>query len=414
MEMSFLRLSTRLGNFVNDELSVDAEESLHQGTRFDGIQMSVPNLSPPKELEASDQRAMSITFNRSIASTPARAATIPTSKRASPRPNWPTLPMRADRHNQPTQGDAIMYQSIVVPLDGSTAAEHALPWALSLAQQEGVALHLVRVHIPPAPVMVGAELAADMGMDSEIRSVESKYLEDLANRLTGITTIQVRHSLLDGTVADAIQSYAAGEKAGLIVMTTHGRGAFARFWLGSVADTVIRDSKVPTLLVRPNEEQAADLTVRPFIHRIIIPLDGSPLAERILEPAIKLGTAVGAEYALVLVLEGADNLEALGHKKVRLPEGWFPEATRTEAEMYLEKVARQIGGDSKVVRTAIIQRGPAAGAILEYAKTQSHPIIALATHGRSGIKRLLLGSVADKIVRGTTMPVLVYHPVDRP
>jgi nucleotide-binding universal stress UspA family protein len=303
-----------------------------------------------------------------------------------------------------------MHESIVVPLDGSTAAEHALPWAMSIAQQEGAALQLVRVHVPPTPVMVGSELASDVVLDSALRDIELKYLEDMSNRLSGATTVPVRHLLLEGTVAESVQDYARAVKAGLIVMTTHGRGAFIRFWLGSVADAIIRHSTVPTLLIRPLDEKAADLSTRPFIHRIVIPLDGSPLAERIIAPATQLGKAVGAQYDLVLVLDAVENIEALAQRKIRLPGGWFPEATEAKAESYLEQVAHRMRGHSFIVHKSVIEHGSAAGAILDYAKTISHSVIAIATHGRSGLKRLLLGSVADKIIRAATMPVLVYHP----
>jgi nucleotide-binding universal stress UspA family protein len=305
---------------------------------------------------------------------------------------------------------ATMLPPILVPLDGSTAAEHALPWAISIAQQEGTALHLVRVHVPPTPIMVGGELAADAVIDSTIRDIEAKYLADLSAQLCGVTTIPVHHALMEGGVADAIQDYARLVNAGLIAMTSHGRGAFARFWLGSAADAIIRHSTVPTLLVRPNDEQAADLTTRPFIHRIIIPLDGSPLAERIIPAAVQLGKAAGAEYALVLVLEAVENIEALAKRKIQVPGGWFPEATQAKAELYVEQVAHRMRGHSCIVHPKVILHGSAAGAILDYAQTNSHAVIALATHGRSGLKRLMLGSVADKIIRGATVPVLIYRP----
>lgn len=304
-----------------------------------------------------------------------------------------------------------MYRSILVPLDGSPASEHALPWALSIAQQDGTSLHLVRVHMAPVPLMVGSELASDVVMDDAIRTAESSYLNDIAKRLSAASTIPVHHTLLEGTPIDAIQEHAKALKNDLIVMTTHGRGAFARFWLGSVADKIVRHSTIPTMLIRPNE-QAADLTARPFIQRIVIPLDGSDLAERAIEPAIKLGKVMGAEYSLILVLDAVENIEALARLKIHEAGAWHPEATLAKANVYLERVAHRMRGHSLIVHPKVIQHGSAAGTILDYAQTHGHPVIALATHGRSGIKRMLLGSVADKVVRGATMPVLVYHPAE--
>lgn len=303
-----------------------------------------------------------------------------------------------------------MFRSILVPLDGSPVAEHALPWALSIAEQAKTPVHLVRIHLPPAPIMVGSELASDVALDAAIRQSEHVYLENLGGQIRAASTIPVHATLLEGAVAEAIEDHAKLIQADLVVMTTHGRGAFARFWLGSVADKVVRESSLPTLLIRPNEEQAADLSNRPFLSRIVVPLDGSELAERVLEPAMKLGKAAGADYGLVLVLDAVEDIEALARLKIQVPGAWFPEATQAKAEAYVEKVAHRLRGHSLKVSTKVIRHGTAAKAVLDYAGEHGNAAIALATHGRSGIRRVFLGSVADKIVRGASLPVLVYHP----
>jgi nucleotide-binding universal stress UspA family protein len=260
--------------------------------------------------------------------------------------------------------------------------------------------------------MVGTELASDVILDKAVRDGEIKYLEEITERLKAISTVPIFGSISDGTVAESIQDHAKLVKADLIVMSTHGRGSFVRFWLGSVADAVARHSTVPTLLIRPNEQQGAELTNRPFVKSIIVPLDGSELAERIIGPATRLGRAVGAEYCLVLVLDAVEDIENLAKMKIDAPGAWFPEATEAKALSYLDKVADQMASHSLKVHRKIIRHGSAAEAILHYAQAHANPLIAVATHGRSGIRRVLFGSVADKIVRGSTMPVLVYHPFD--
>jgi nucleotide-binding universal stress UspA family protein len=305
-----------------------------------------------------------------------------------------------------------MHQTILVPLDGSPAAEHALPWAISVAQQEGASLHLIRVHFPPAPIMVGSELAADITLDDAVRQAEIGYLQETSERVRRVSKLTVHADLLEGSVGEAIHDHALRVKSELIVMTTHGRGAFARFWLGSVADRIVRQSTVPALMIRPPEGVGADLTVRPFFQRVVIPLDGSDLAERIIAPALKLGKACGADFSLVLVLEAVHDIEALASKKVGGPGGWFPEATGAKAEAYLQHVAHRMRGHSVAVHLKVIEHGSAASSILEHAQTHGHSVIALATHGRSGLKRMLLGGTADKVVRGATCPVLIYHPAD--
>jgi len=306
-----------------------------------------------------------------------------------------------------------MYRTILVPLDGSSSAEYALPWALSLAQQDSSTLHLVRVHVPPVPITIGSELSNDLVVDDALRKSEIKYLENLTKHLRAISTIPIQTAVLEGgLVAGAIRDHAYSLKTDLMVMTSHGRGAFARFWLGSTADEVIRHSTIPTLLVRPQDDVAADLSVRPFVNKIVVPLDGSELAERMLEPAIAFAKVTGSSVALVLVLEAVEDIEALASRKIQAPGGWFPEATLQKATGYVEKIAHRLRGHSLEVHAEVIQHGSAAKAILEYAATHGNPVICLATHGRSGLKRLLLGSVADKLIRGASMPVLVFHPAE--
>lgn len=303
-----------------------------------------------------------------------------------------------------------MYQSILVPLDGSPTAEHALPWALSLAQQDGASLHIARTHLPPTPIMVGNELASDVALDAAIREGEQSYLSDLSAKLRATSAVKIHADLLEGAVAESIEDHAKAIGADLIAMTTHGRGALARFWLGSVADRIIRHSAIPTLLIRPKEDQAADLTNRPFLSRIVVPLDGSELAEKILPQAMKLGKAAGAEFALVLILDAVEDIEMLARQKIQVAGAWFPDAVQAKAEAYLEKIAHRLRGHSLKVTTKVIPHGTAAAGVLEFAGTHGNAAIALASHGRSGIRRVFLGSVADKIVRGATLPVLVYRP----
>jgi nucleotide-binding universal stress UspA family protein len=306
-----------------------------------------------------------------------------------------------------------MFRSILVPLDGSPAAEHALPWALSLAQQSGATLHLARVHLAPVPVMVGTEMAADVVLDNAIRENDKLYLEKLTEKLGTAATVNVRYALLDGGVNEAVLDYAKTIFADAIVMTSHGHGAFARFWLGSVADSLVRQSTVPTLLVRPRDDQAADLSGRPFVHRVVVPLDGSDLAETAVGPATQLAGTCAAALDLVMVVEDLSD-EALHRIRIDSHETAtaYPEAVVARAEEYLDKVAERPRASHLKVTAKAIRHGSPAAAVLEYAGAHGNAVIALATHGRGGVRRLLLGSVADKLIRGATLPVLVCRPAE--
>jgi nucleotide-binding universal stress UspA family protein len=287
-----------------------------------------------------------------------------------------------------------MKHSIVVPLDGSLTAEQAVPWALRIAEHDRAGVHLLRVHTP-IPNMIGNDLESDLELDACIRAGENQYLCELTACLCERSKSPVRYTLLEGEIAPTLQRYASALDSDLIVMTTHGRGAFSRFWLGSVSDQIIRTSTVPVLLIHPENCEGVDLYYRPPVPRIIICLDGSPLSETSLGPAVKLGRMVGAEYHLIRVLDPEDS----------------PKNADMQANAYLEQIAQDMHNHKLVARTEVLYRTSPALAILEYAAARGDAPIAMTTHGRTGIQRAMLGSVADKVIRGAHGPVLIYQPV---
>jgi nucleotide-binding universal stress UspA family protein len=159
------------------------------------------------------------------------------------------------------------------------------------------------------------------------------------------------------------------------------------------------------MLVRPREP-APELTAPPMLSKILIPLDGSELAEQILGPAVKLGRLTDAELRLLRVVEPVVVPDA-GY------DGTLLDRLEAEARSYLARVEERLRRQSLRVQTRVIVGCPAAAAILDVASAEGADLIALETHGRGGLGRLLLGSVADKLVRGATVPVLVHHPGSR-
>lgn len=299
-----------------------------------------------------------------------------------------------------------MYRSLLVPLDGSQFGEHALPLARAIARQTGATLHLVHVHVITVPISVDAIPIFDEALDAQDRAREQTYLDDLARRLSTGGALSITTAVLDDPIAAALQTYAVAHDISLVVMTTHGRGAFSRFWLGSIADTLMRCAPMPILLIRP-QETPPDLEQTPVIKHILVPLDGSALAERMLPPATALGALTNAAFTILHVIAP----EAAGYETdwpTAWPEAGTLTAIRAAAQTYLDRVAERLGAQSLVVHTAVIN-GQTAPAILEYARDHAIDLIALATHGRSGAARALLGSIADKTVRGATTPVLLYR-----
>jgi nucleotide-binding universal stress UspA family protein len=298
-----------------------------------------------------------------------------------------------------------MYRNLLVPLDGSPFAEHALPVATTIARRCGAALQLVRVHVPAAPPFSGGELAADCVLELTLREQDRLYLGEVVKRVSAASSVQPTARLLDGSPADAIHVDAVATGADLVVMATHGRGPLSRFWLGSVADELIRRLPMPILLIRP-KEGAAKLGDEASLRHIVIALDGSKLAEQILAPALALGSIMHADFTLVFAIEPVVVPATLGGNA---PSGADPEVVQ-DAQAYLDQTAESLRQQGLVVQTRLVVNQLAAAAILDEAHARAADLIALATHGRSGFTRLLLGSVADKVVRGATGAVLVHRP----
>jgi nucleotide-binding universal stress UspA family protein len=307
-----------------------------------------------------------------------------------------------------------MYHSLLVPLDGSPFGEQALPLAVSIARRAGIPLQVMHVHEPLRPIyytepMPGLENISD----PRWREQEQAYLVGVAQRLTAIAPLPVTAALLDGPVVGALREHAQATGADLIVMTTHGRGPFSRFWLGSVADQLLRHSPVPLLLVHPHEE-TPDWTQDQCLPRVLIPLDGSALAEQVLEPALALGRLMRAEYTLFRVVEP---LPQVGQDPVSYAPSVIAqeeiERLKVEARVYLGRVAERLREQGLHARTRVVTGPHPAVAILDAARGEGMSVIALATHARRGLARLLLGSVADKVIRGSPVPVFVYRPLTK-
>jgi len=318
-----------------------------------------------------------------------------------------------------------MIRSILVPLDGSTFGEHALPMAASLARRAGAILQLVHVHqiVPPTTL---AGVAVMDSLDQHVRQEELAYLADVARRISERGAIRVETALIEGDVAHALHDFAEQVAADLVVMSTHGRGAVGRFWLGSVADDLIRELPRPVLLVRPYEGQP-DLSREPQLKSIVLPLDGTPHAEKVLEPALDLGTLFGATFTLVRVIkpvlrpsylpEGS-TLHGLMHgvtaevEQLQQHLRQMEAQHQAEAQRYLDEVAARLFERGQQVQTRVtIDEIPAVG-ILQEAQVRHADLIALETHARRGLSRVLRASVADKLIRGGSVPVLLSRPVE--
>jgi nucleotide-binding universal stress UspA family protein len=314
-----------------------------------------------------------------------------------------------------------MFRSIQVLSDGSLFSEHALPLAASLAQREGVTLQFVRVYEPIEGIYLHrtGPFAADLDRETMIHV--RRQLEMTATNLTEKTGLRPLATLLKGPVAESIIEHASASAADLLVMTTHGRGPLSRIWFGSIADSLVRQSSIPILLVRPQTE-APTYDPLPTVRRILIPLDGSELSEQAIEPALSLLNAETSELTLVRATPKvmATMYDSVSGRSSDLRKVWLEQLQglkrelETEAQDYLERIASRLRTGSLKVNTYVIDHDRPAAAILEAASRFAVDAIALTTRGHGRFKRLLLGSVTDKVVRGATMPVLICPPVENP
>ena len=307
-----------------------------------------------------------------------------------------------------------MIQSILVPLDGSTFGEQALPLAMNIARRSGAAIELTHVHKMLDVFYVEVQAMGD-ALEDSLRKQERAYLDGVAQRLRAKDSIKITTSLLEGPVAGEIRKHAVEMSADLVVLTTHARGALGRFWLGSTADELIRELPMPVLMVHPTDEKTPAPTVPT---KMLIPLDGTPLAEQILSPAISLAKLFGAQLDLLKVLR------PLLPTSVPVGMGTFSEVAfhmaddvdklqkqlEKDAFSYLEQVAEKLRAEGLSVKCHVVLADQPGVGVLKEAQLAGADMIAMEIHGKRGLSRLFLGSVADKVIRGATVPVLMHRP----
>jgi nucleotide-binding universal stress UspA family protein len=296
-----------------------------------------------------------------------------------------------------------MYDTILVPLDGTSFAEQALRHALSIARRAKAEIALASVD-----EVLPVELADVDGL-GQIRDARARYLDALVERIRASGVTGVSSVVLTGAVADQLETYRTEIGAGLTVMSTHGRGPLSRAWLGSVADRLSRATAVPIMLVRPEADDAAEVDLASDVELgdIVVPIDGSPLSESALEPATALGLLFGASYTLLRFVAFPHLPPSVYMPDIIEENRRLVEEMRPEAESQLQTLASGLEARGLAVSWTNGIVTNVATSILEVAEARNADLIAMASHGRGGIRRMTLGSVTDKVVRSSTRPVLV-------
>jgi nucleotide-binding universal stress UspA family protein len=290
---------------------------------------------------------------------------------------------------------------ILVPTDFSATADAALRYARRLAEQFAASLHLVHAFEDPfTTAAFASEMYATVPLPLRqqlLQEAQSRLDERLpqADRARFAGTAEVA----TGSTAKTIVEYAASIGADLIVMGTHGRGGVTHLLLGSVAERVVRTAPCPVLTIR--HEPAGP------IHRILVPTDFSETSDEALRYAVALAAHVGAGVQLLHVLDDPFVAEGLA------AEAYIVEAPTLRTGMLRaaqDRLAQRTATADPAVRIeSEVLFGQGAKTIAEYAGERGADLIVMGTHGRTGVAHLLLGSVAERLVRIAPCPVLTVR-----
>jgi nucleotide-binding universal stress UspA family protein len=247
-------------------------------------------------------------------------------------------------------------------------------------------------------------------LDEETRTEDHEYLVATQALLLREGAPRVEILEIAGPTGPALAEAATNLNADLLVVATHGRGAVKRFWLGSVADYLIRHLSIPVLLVHPG--QMGGWGPEQSLRRVLVALDLSADAEAILEPVSAMAQLTGGHITLVHVLQPVIELPAPGAPFLAPTSGTLI-VDRAMAQQHLDEVADGLRLRGLSVNTRLLS-GTAVPEILEELAQDRYDVLALTTHGRGGLSRLLLGSVAEKLIRRAMKPVLVVRPLATP
>jgi nucleotide-binding universal stress UspA family protein len=242
------------------------------------------------------------------------------------------------------------------------------------------------------------------------RAKASSYLNEIAQKLPTTVPIvcDIRDEHID--IPEAIETEVVKVGIDLIVMPSHGRSTLKRYWFGSIADDVYRSSSVPVLLTRPLQE-TVDWDQAANIRRILVSLDGTPEAEQVLESVLSFGQAMAADFLLVRVVAPPLPQPAIEDSNLVSPAGSFASITdqvRADPQRYLQAIAAQFRSRGARVQTQVLASNEAADAIIEAAAGTD--LIAMQTHARGGVSRLVHGSIVEQVVNKSTVPVLINRP----
>ena len=296
-----------------------------------------------------------------------------------------------------------MYEKILVPLDGSELAEVALPYAEELAGRLGSQISLLYVSESPEDHYQRMHQFYIEKTAETTKEGAGRYIEKPEGK-----AIKVESRILVGNAAEEIVEYASKEDICLIVMATHGRSGISRWALGSVADKVVRSTERPVGLIRAKGARP-DVREKGILNKVLVPLDGSKEGEAVMPYIEELSSRFKAEIVLLQVLSTSyQAIASEGYGYVTYTDKQI-ESDKASARDYLEKAGARLKQKSVTVKSEV-RLGIAAEEIIKLADEMYADVVAISTHGRSGIGRWAFGSVADRVLHEGNTPLLLVRP----
>ncbi len=298
-----------------------------------------------------------------------------------------------------------MFQRMLVTLDGSKLAEGVLPYAAALAKIFDAWITLLSV-VPHEETAEGGEKRRKYLQEVEERSGATirEYLHRVESRLKN-EGVNVDIAIQTGNVPRTIVKYAEDGHCDLVAIATRGRSGIARWMMGSVADHVLQSTSTPLLLIKPEDQDKEWSTAA--IASLLVPLDGSPLAESVIPFIEELALKSSVEVVLIQTLPTMSQLY-LGIEPQAFPTDVM-QAVEESATTYLTGLVERLKAKGIRARWESPMGDPGA-AVVDFAKKLEDSIVVMSTRGRTGFSRWILGSVADKVVRGAAGPVLLMRP----
>lgn len=289
---------------------------------------------------------------------------------------------------------------IVVPLDGSELSEKAVPYAVTIARATDARLLFCTIWEEGERALI-ANLP-DQAEDLFKQGTEhyESYLAGVANQVEGV---EVATEVLLGAPAEAIQRVLEQRDPRLLVIATHGRSGLSRWHYGSVASKLAREAPAPTIVIGP--QVLADGAQEGAIRRILVPLDGSSLAEAALRPALEMAEALDASLVLAQVVNWTAQTFAFGPADVDIVE--IDKRLTEGAQAYLERVKEE-QKTQRPIETVVLHGLPAS-ALIDLIAAKEIDLVVMSSHTRSGLTRAVLGSVAERLLQGKA-PVLLIRP----